>query len=102
MAYVPRPDDGAVIGAGALDHVLRRFLHAGRILATGGSLVVTYATVSNTTENAEHALVALVLLLLGVLLIMLSPVANQFPGAARVSAAVTDAVLFYFFAPGNN
>ncbi|OEL31204.1 hypothetical protein BAE44_0007777 [Dichanthelium oligosanthes] len=101
MAYVPRPDDVVAVGARAapLDHVQRRFLHAGRILVTGGCLVLTYTTIGNTTTNAEHALVGLALLLLGVFMIMLSTVANQFLGAARVGAAVADAVLFYFFAP---
>jgi hypothetical protein len=36
-----------------------------------------------------------------VFLITISPVANQFPGAAVAGAAVADAVLFYFFAPPN-
>ncbi|OEL31199.1 hypothetical protein BAE44_0007780 [Dichanthelium oligosanthes] len=87
MAYVPGPDDAAVIGAGA----------APIILVTGGWLVV-----GNKIANAEHALVGLALLLLGVFVIMLSTVANQFAGAARLGAAVADAVLDYFFALGNN
>ncbi|CAL5049416.1 unnamed protein product [Urochloa decumbens] len=105
MAHVPRRDDAAVLVGGRaapLDHVQSRFLHAGRILVAGGWLVLTYTTVSNrAAANAEHALVGLALLLLGVFLIVLSPVAGQFPGAARVGVAVADAVLFYLFAPGN-
>ncbi|CAL5049401.1 unnamed protein product [Urochloa decumbens] len=109
IAYAPQPDQpeaidaGVGLPAGALDdHVQRRFLRAGRILVTGGWLVLTYTTVGNrAAANAEHALVGLALLLLGVFLIVLSPVANQFPGAARIGAAVADAVLFYLFAPGN-
>ncbi|CAL5049385.1 unnamed protein product [Urochloa decumbens] len=104
MPYVPRPDDAAVIrggGAAPVDHVQHRFLHAGRILVTGGWLVLTYTTIGNREANAEHAIVGLGLLLLGVFLIVLAPVASQFPGAVRVGAAVADAVLFYFFAPGN-
>ncbi|CAL5039972.1 unnamed protein product [Urochloa decumbens] len=109
MAYAPQAEEPEAIGGaaglpgGALDdHVQRRFLRAGRILVTGGWLVLTYTAVSNrAAANAEHALVGLALLLLGVFLVVLSPVANQFPGAARLGAAVTDTVLFYLFAPGN-
>ncbi|CAL5054406.1 unnamed protein product [Urochloa decumbens] len=94
MAYVPRPNDAA-----PLDPVqLRRFLHAGRILVASGWLVLTNTTIGDRDANSEHALVGFALLLIGVFLILLSPVANQFPGAARLGAAVADAVLFYFFA----
>ncbi|CAN6220418.1 unnamed protein product [Urochloa humidicola] len=98
MAYVPRPNDAP------LNPVqLRRFLHAGRILVAGGWLVLINTTIGNRGRaNGEHVLVGLALLLLGVFLIMLSPVANQFAGAARAGAAVADAVLFYFFAPAGN
>ncbi|CAL5054400.1 unnamed protein product [Urochloa decumbens] len=113
MAYVPQADEPDVIGAGAhappigagaaMNHLQRRFLHAGRILVAGGSLILTYTTTGNPGRaNAEHVLVGLALLLVGVFLIMLSPAANQFPGAARAGAAVADAVLFYFFAPAGN
>ncbi|CAL5054411.1 unnamed protein product [Urochloa decumbens] len=104
MAYAPQPIGGAGMGLprGALNNVQRRFLRAGRILVTAGWLVLTYTTTSNRVRaNAEHAVVGLALLLLGMFLIVLSPVANQFPGAARAGAAVADAVLFYLFAPGN-
>ncbi|CAL5049387.1 unnamed protein product [Urochloa decumbens] len=110
MAYPPQADEPQAIGggagwgrpAGALNNAQPRFLRAGHILVTGGWLVLTYTTVGNrAVANAEHALVGLALLLLGVFLILLSPVANQFPGAARVGAAVADAVLFYLLAPGN-
>ena len=102
VAYVPQPDEAEVIGARAAppDHVQRRFLYAGRILVTGGWLVLTYA-IGNRATNAVHELVGLALLLLGVFLIVLSLVASQFPGA-RIGAAVADAVLFYFFAPAGN
>ncbi|CAL5049382.1 unnamed protein product [Urochloa decumbens] len=113
MAYVPQADEPEVIGAGAhaapigagaaLNHVQRRFLLAGRVLVTGGWLVLTNTTIGNSGRaNAEHTLVGLALLLVGVFLIMLSPAANRFPGAARAGAAVADAVLFYFFAPAGN
>ncbi|TVU08526.1 hypothetical protein EJB05_41934, partial [Eragrostis curvula] len=99
MAYVPQPPAEAI---DVLDHVQRRLLHAGRIVVTSGYLVLTYTTIGDRGANAEHALVGLGLLLLGVLLIVLSPVANQFPRAARVGAAVADAILFYFFTPAGN
>ncbi|CAN6215957.1 unnamed protein product [Urochloa humidicola] len=115
MAYVhvPQADEPELIGAGApaapigagaaLNTLQRRFLRAGGILVAGGSLVLINTTIANRGHaNAEHALVGLGLLLLGVFLIMLSPVANQFPGAVRAGAAVADAVLFYFFAPAGN
>ncbi|CAN6177135.1 unnamed protein product [Urochloa humidicola] len=108
MAYAPQADEPEAINgagwgrpAGALNNAQLRFLRAGRILVTGGWLVLTYTTIGNRAANAEHALIGLALLLLGVFLIVLSPVADQFPGAARLAAAVADAVLFYFFAPGN-
>ncbi|CAL5039974.1 unnamed protein product [Urochloa decumbens] len=110
MAYAPQADDepeaiggaGGGLPGGALDdHVQRRFLRAGRILVTGGWLVLINTTIGNRGTNSEHTIVGLTLLILGVFLIVLSPVANQFPGAARAGAAVADAVLFYFFAPGN-
>ncbi|CAL5054407.1 unnamed protein product [Urochloa decumbens] len=108
IAYAPQPDQPVAIDAGvghpagALDHVQRRFLHAGRILVAGGWLVLTNTTIGNHGRaNTVHAIVGLALLLLGVVLIVLSPVANQFPGAAWIGAAVADAVLFYLFAPGN-
>ncbi|OEL31198.1 hypothetical protein BAE44_0007779, partial [Dichanthelium oligosanthes] len=85
-----------------LNHLHCRFLHIGRILVAAGWLVLTYTTTGNRDANFEHALVGVALLLLGVFLIMLSLVANQFPGAARVGAAAADAVLFYFFAPAGN
>ncbi|CAN6163048.1 unnamed protein product [Urochloa humidicola] len=110
MAYAPRPNEPEAIGGaggglpgpgGALDHVQRRFLRAGRILVAGGWLVLTYTTTGNRSRtNAEHAVVGLALLILGVFLILLSPVADQFPGAARAGGAAADAILFYFFAPG--
>ena len=102
MAYAPQADEPELIVAPAvpLGHVQRRLLDAGRILMTSGWLVLNY-TISNRDGNAAHALVGLALLLLGVFLIELSLVADQFPGAARVGAAVADAVLFYFLAPAN-
>ncbi|CAN6163075.1 unnamed protein product [Urochloa humidicola] len=110
MAYVPQADKPEAIGArrgppagGALNHAQRCFLRAGRILVAGGWLVLTNTTIGNRGRaNGEHVLVGLALLLLDVFLIMLSPVANQFPGAARAGAAVADAVLFYFFVPAGN
>ena len=102
-AYAPQADEPELIVAPAvpLGHVQRRLLDAGRILVTGGWLVLINYTISNRDGNAAHALVGLALLLLGVFLIELSLVADQFPGAARVGAAVADAVLFYFLAPAN-
>ncbi|CAN6163052.1 unnamed protein product [Urochloa humidicola] len=108
MAYAPQADEPEAIGGaggglrgGALNNVQRRFLRAGRILVAGAWLVLTNTNIGNHGRgaNAEHAVVGLALLLLGVFLILLSPVADQFPGAARAGAAVADAVLF--FAPGN-
>ncbi|CAD6335842.1 unnamed protein product [Miscanthus lutarioriparius] len=101
-AYAPQADEPELIARHAVpvDHVQRRLLYAGRILVTGGWLVLTY-TISNRSANAEHALVGLALLLLGVFLITISPVTNQFPGASGAGAAVADAVVFYFFAPPN-
>ncbi|CAN6220413.1 unnamed protein product [Urochloa humidicola] len=100
MAYAPQHDEPEAIG-GALGHPQRRFLRAGRILVAGGWTVLINTIIGNRGTNAEHTIVGLALLLLGVFLIVLAPVANQFPGAARAGAAVADAVLFYFFAPGN-
>ncbi|CAL5049420.1 unnamed protein product [Urochloa decumbens] len=103
MASVPLLDghEPEAIG-GALDNVQRRILLAGRILVAGGWLVLTNTTIGNrAAANAEHTLVGLALLLLGVFLIVLGPVANQFPGAARAGTAMADAVIFYLFAPGN-
>ncbi|KAJ1260388.1 hypothetical protein BS78_10G228200 [Paspalum vaginatum] len=113
MPYMLPPPDAAaevIVGAGAgaraapADHVQRRFLYAGRILVAAGWLVLTYyPAVGDRTANAEHAFLGLSLLLLGAFMIMvaLAPVAVQFPAAARAGAAVADAVLSYFFAPGN-
>ncbi|CAL5039977.1 unnamed protein product [Urochloa decumbens] len=106
MASVPLLDghEPEAIGAagGALDNVQRRILLAGRILVTGGWLVLVNTTISNRGRaNAEHAVVGLALLLLGVFLIVVGPVANQLPGAARAGTAVADTVIFYLFAPGN-
>ena len=102
MAYAPQADEPELIVAPAvpLGHVQRRLLDAGRILMTSGWLVLNY-TISNRDGNAAHALVGLALLLLGVFLIELSLAPDQFPGAARVGAAVADAVLLYFLAPAN-
>ncbi|RLN11525.1 hypothetical protein C2845_PM09G21410 [Panicum miliaceum] len=116
MAYVPQADEPEeVIGAGAraapvgagpalMNHPQRRrFLRAGLILVAGGWLVLTYTTTAGDRDaNGEHVLAGLALLLLGVFLIMLSPVASRFPGAARAGAAVADAVLSYLFAPAGN
>ncbi|PUZ59526.1 hypothetical protein GQ55_4G049300 [Panicum hallii var. hallii] len=115
MAYVPQADEpeevigagarAAPVGAGAaLNHPQRhRFLRAGGILAAAGWLVLTYTTTGGDRDaNAEHVLAGLALLLLGAFLIMLSPVASRFPGAARAGAAVADAVLSYLFAPAGN
>ncbi|PAN22824.1 hypothetical protein PAHAL_4G047000 [Panicum hallii] len=101
MAYVPQADHPESIEPPRLDHVQRRHLRAGRILVAGGWLVLTYTTNSGRRGNAEHAIAGLALLLLGVFLVVLSPVARQFPGAARPGAAAADTVLFYFFAAGN-
>ncbi|CAN6177131.1 unnamed protein product [Urochloa humidicola] len=110
MDYVPQHDDAPaaeVIGAiarphagAALNHLQRRFLLAGRILITGGFVIVTHATIGG--QAAAHALVGFALLLLGVSLVMLSPVVNQFPEAAQVGAAMADAVLIYLLAPAGN
>ncbi|CAN6163077.1 unnamed protein product [Urochloa humidicola] len=114
MDYVPQHDDapaaeviGAIAGphgGAALNHLQRRFLLAGRILITGGFVVVTHATTigGKAAANAAHALVGFSLLLLGVSLVMLSPVVNQFPAAAQVGAAMADAVLTYLLAPTGN
>ena len=104
MANAPQADEPAeLIAAPAvpLGHVQRRLLDAGRILVTGGWLVLNYTISSNRAANAAHGFIGLALLLLGVFLILLAPVANQFPGAAGAGAAVADAVLFYFLAPAN-
>ncbi|CAN6163045.1 unnamed protein product [Urochloa humidicola] len=109
MAYAPQADEPEAIGGvgeglrgGALNNVRHRFLLVGCFLVAGGWLVLTNTTTGNRGRtNAEHAVVSFALLLLGVFLILLSPVADQFPGAARAGAAVADAVLFFFFAPGN-
>ncbi|GJM97693.1 hypothetical protein PR202_ga14639 [Eleusine coracana subsp. coracana] len=95
IAYEP----AAVIGA-PLPYVHRRFLQAGRVLVTGGWLILTYSTVGNGNRavNAEHTLIGLAFLLLGVSLIALCPVANRFPRAARAGAAV----LLYLFPPARN
>ncbi|OEL16086.1 hypothetical protein BAE44_0022895 [Dichanthelium oligosanthes] len=84
---------------GALNHLQRRFLHAGRMLVTGGCVAIIHAAIGNQAANANDALVGLFMFLTGVSLIMLSPVVNQFPRAAQVGAAVADAVLLYFFEP---
>jgi len=101
MAYAPQADEPELIVAPAapVGHVQRRLLDAGRVLVTGGWLVLNYTISSNRAANEEHALLGLALLLLGVFLILLAPVANQFPGAAGAGAAVADAVLF--LAPAN-
>jgi len=114
-AYVPQADEPEeVVGAGAraapvvagaalMNHPQRRsFLRAGRILVAGGWLVLTYTTTGDRDANGEHVLAGLALLLLGAFLIMLTPVASRFPGAARAGAAVADAVLCYLFAPAGN
>lgn len=92
MANAPQPDEPEVIGIGsarallgALNHLQHRFLDAGRILVFCGWLVVTYSF-GNPDANTEHFLVGFALLLLGVCLLVLSPVVNQFPGAAQVCA----------------
>ncbi|CAN6215958.1 unnamed protein product [Urochloa humidicola] len=87
---------------GGLDHAQRRFLRAGFILMAGGILVLTHG-IGNDSANADHALTGFLLLLLGVFLIVLLPVADRFPGAARIGAAVADAVLLaFFFQPAGN
>ncbi|CAN6163086.1 unnamed protein product [Urochloa humidicola] len=101
MDYAPQHDEPAAEVIGALNHLERRFLLAGRILITGGFVVVTNATIGGQAATA-HALVGFALLLLGVSLVMLSPVVNQFPGAAQVGAAMADAVLIYLLAPAGN
>jgi hypothetical protein len=105
MANAPQADEPELIAAPAvpLGHVQRRLLDAGRILMTGGWLVLNYTISSNRAApaNEEHGLIGLALLLLGVFLAMLSLVANQFSGVARAAAALADAVLFYFLAPAN-
>ncbi|CAL5049383.1 unnamed protein product [Urochloa decumbens] len=97
--------DAAVVLAGGLDHAQRRLLRAGFVLVAGGILVITHGIGNDSaTANAEHALAGFLLLLLGVFLIGLLPVADRFPGAARVGAAVADAVLLaaFFFQPAGN
>ncbi|CAN6215955.1 unnamed protein product [Urochloa humidicola] len=63
----------------------------------------SWLAAGSCSSTPPSATVGLALLLLGVFLIVLGlgPVANQFPGGARLGAAVADAVLFYLFAPGN-
>ncbi|CAN6200799.1 unnamed protein product [Urochloa humidicola] len=97
----PLADAAEVLGG--LDHAHRRFLRAGFVLVAGGILVITHG-IGNDSANADHALAGFLLLLLGVFLIVLPPVANRFPGAARVGAAVADAVLLaaFFFQPAGN
>ncbi|CAN6173229.1 unnamed protein product [Urochloa humidicola] len=100
IADAPRADAAEVLGGH--DYAQRRFLRAGFILVTGGILVLTHG-IGNDSANADHALAGFLLLLLGVFLIVLPPVANHFPGAARVGAAVADAVLLAaFFQPAGN
>ncbi|CAL5039961.1 unnamed protein product [Urochloa decumbens] len=101
MDYVPQHDAPAAEAIGAPNHHLqrRRFLLAGRVLITGGFVVVTHATIGGQGQAAAHAFVGFALLLLGV---MLSPMVNQFPGAAQVGAAMADAVLIYLLAPAGN
>ncbi|WVZ78952.1 hypothetical protein U9M48_026589 [Paspalum notatum var. saurae] len=103
---LPPPAAAAeVIGAApvVVDHIQRRFLYAGRILIAGGWLVLTYyPAVGHRSANAEHAFIGIALLLLGAFMIMVAPVAAQFPAAARAGAAVADAVLSYFFVPADN
>ncbi|CAL5054389.1 unnamed protein product [Urochloa decumbens] len=94
--------DGAAVLAGGLDHAQRRLLRAGFVLVAGGMLVITHG-IGNDLANEDHALAGFLLLLLGVFLIVLLPVADRFPGAARLGAAVADAVLLAaFFQPAGN
>ncbi|CAL5041392.1 unnamed protein product [Urochloa decumbens] len=104
MDYVPQLDAPAAEVIGAPNHHLqrRRFVLAGRVLITGGFVVVTHATIGGQGQAAAHAFVGFALLLLGVSLVMLSPMVNQFPGAAQVGAAMADAVLIYLLAPAGN
>ncbi|CAN6177138.1 unnamed protein product [Urochloa humidicola] len=90
IANAPRADAAEVLGG--LDHAQRRFLRADFILMAGGIPVLTHG-IGNDSANADHALAGFLLLLLGVFLIVLPPVADRFPGPARVGAAVADAVL---------
>ncbi|CAL5039964.1 unnamed protein product [Urochloa decumbens] len=102
IAGAPRADAAEVL-AGGLDHAQRRLLRAGFVLVAGGILVITHG-IGNDSANPDHALAGFLLLLLGVFLIVLLPVADRFPGAARVGAAVADAVLLaaFIFQPAGN
>ncbi|CAN6163090.1 unnamed protein product [Urochloa humidicola] len=97
----PQADVAKVLGG--LDHAQRRFLRAGFILVAGGILVLTHG-IGNDSANADHALAGFLLLHVGVFLIVLLPVADRFPEAARLGGAVADAVLVLlsFFQPAGN
>ncbi|KAM0894273.1 hypothetical protein ACQ4PT_024582 [Festuca glaucescens] len=75
-----------------LELIQRLCFDAGRVSVLGGWVVVT-CSFGNPAAAAAHLNLGFSLLLLGILLLMFSPAAYQFPWIARVGAVVGKAVL---------
>jgi len=74
-----------------------------RLLIDSGALLVSAAMSFIITAVAPgYALVAFLLFLLGVSMVMLALVADQFPGAARVAAAIASALNRYLSGGGGD
>lgn len=89
------------------DGAQQLFVDAGRVLMLWGWGALAAASTAGQRNDrpgyssAVHAFLGLLLWLIGVSLVALVPVARAFPRAARLGAAVANAVIHCFFAPWN-
>uniref|UniRef100_A0A0E0LEL5 Uncharacterized protein n=1 Tax=Oryza punctata TaxID=4537 RepID=A0A0E0LEL5_ORYPU len=97
-------EEAAIDRAGRRDlqdarHIPLFLANSAVLFTTVAALVVSSAAVTNPSSavTPANALLGLVLFLLGVSLAMLVPVADQFPGAARIGVAVATALRAYLF-----
>ncbi|KAL6873764.1 hypothetical protein ACP4OV_013846 [Aristida adscensionis] len=99
----PAEEAAAVVRAGG-DGRLQRVLHdGGRVLMLWGWGTLTAGAAASSSPSAAPAgnLLGLLLWLAGVSLVALAPVARRFPRAARLAAAVADAVIERALPPWN-
>ena len=89
-----------VMLAGFAQRRARLLIHSGALLVSAVASFIIAAPAAVTP--AGYALAAFLLFLLGVSMVMLALVADRFPGAARVAAAIASALNRYLSGGGGD
>uniref|UniRef100_A0A0D9WT63 Uncharacterized protein n=1 Tax=Leersia perrieri TaxID=77586 RepID=A0A0D9WT63_9ORYZ len=93
--YIVPPNRRPAADDGARSLIIRSCIF---LISTAGAIVVIHTAGNFPTiddDNPAYALIAFLLFILGICLVIVALVAEQFPRAARVSAAIARALQDY-------